>query len=246
MPCLYKRVITKEREFITRTKCFYYNPANSKKTRGVRMCSTGEGKQKRNAHNSYLKRKYELYNNFSVGDWWVTLTEREWLEPCAAHKNMTAVIDLLRRWCNRRNIPLIYYAKTEAGETIRAHHHILIQNTDPSIIGRLMQYWQKYGNVKDAKPIYNISDGRLITYFLDGGDHKGLNFEKYTHSQNLVQPVIEVRIYPNDSFRTTPRPPKAEDGYKYEIRNLYNGFPDRDGFIYQEYELVKIKNEQRE
>ena len=35
MIVLYQRIPTKHREFVYRTKCFYYNPSNSKKKRGV-------------------------------------------------------------------------------------------------------------------------------------------------------------------------------------------------------------------
>ncbi|MCD8391544.1 MAG: hypothetical protein LUD03_06880 [Firmicutes bacterium] len=244
MPILYKRVITKHCEFVTRTKCFYYNTDNAKKPRGVRMCRTGEGKEKRNRHSAYLKRKYEMYNNFDVGDLWITLTHRENIEPEAAHKCMTGVMAKLRRKLKAKNIPLVYYAKTEAGATVRAHHHILIQNTSPEIAGLLLELWQEYGNIGHIKPIYNLSNGRLITYILDGGDHKGLTFEKYSHSRNLVQPEVIKRIVPFDSFRETPRVPKAEYGYKYTIRKLYNGFPDGDRYIYQEYELVKVRDEE--
>lgn len=251
MPYLYKRVITKHKEFITRTKCFYYNPENSKKSRRIRLYKTSEKRKERNKRKAYLKRKYEMFNNFDVGDWSVTLTSREIFSGMQFHKNMIEVIGLLRKWCNRRKIKLVYYAKTEAAEemetTVRAHAHLIIKNTNPAIIGKLIEYWQKYGNVKDTKRIYNIENGKLINYILNGGNHKGLDFEKYSHSRNLIQPEVKTRIYPYDSFRMIPRPPKSEEyGYRYEIRNLYNGFPDRDGYTYQEYELVKVKEDKLE
>lgn len=243
MPVLYKRVITPHREFITRTRCMYYNPAAAKGKRGVRMCKTGESKKKINNHNSYLKKKYELYNNFNVGDLWVTLTHRNDIEAEAAHKVMTNVIGQVRKDLKKKEIPFLYYAKTEAGEKVKPHHHMLIKNTSPEIAGLILKYWSKYGQIKEIKSIYNIENGKLVTYFLDGGDHKELNFEKYAHSRNLVQPKIEKRIYPSKSFRENPKPPKAEDGYRYEICNLFNGFPGSDGFVYQEYELRKVREE---
>lgn len=246
MPVLYKRVKTKHRDFITRTKCFYYNNSSEKRRRGMRMCKTGESKKKRNKRNAYLKRKYEIYNNFDVGDLWITLTNRDAVDPNIAHKRMTGVMSITRKALKKKGTPLVYYGKTEAGENVRPHSHIIIKNTNPEIVGLILKQWQKYGNIKDIKSIYNLSNGKLVTYFLDGGDHKGLDFEKYSHSRNLEQPEIEKRIYPYDSFRTNPRPPKAEDGYKYVVKNLYNGFPDRDGYVYQEYELVKMKEVMQE
>ena len=243
VPVLYKRVITKHKDFVTRTKCFYYNPSESKKSRGIRLCKAGETKQERNKRNSYLKKKYEMFENFDVGDYFITLTHKEWLSPDEAHKCMTVVLGKMRKALKRKNVPFVYYGKTEASVTIRPHHHLLIRNTSPEIIGLLLGYWKAFGNVKDVKEIYNIEDGRLISYILDGGAHKGLTFEKYSHSRNLRQPKIEKRIYPYNSFRENPRPPKPKHGYRYEIvpGSLYNGFPDIDGFTYQEYELKKIK-----
>lgn len=245
MPVLYKRVRTKHREFVTRTKCFYYNCSTAKKSRGVRMRKTGEGKANRNKRNAYLKRKYELYTNFDIGDLWITLTNKDKSDPDTVHKRMTEMLAKVRKKLKKKNIPFVYYAKTEAGEKTRPHLHLLVKNTSPEILGLILSEW-KHGSIKDSQEIYNLQNGKLITYFLNGGNHKDLDFEKYTHSRNLEEPKIEKRLYPYDSFRKNPRPPKAEYGYKYIVRNLYNGFPDLDGFVYQEYELEKVKEEQLE
>jgi hypothetical protein len=85
-----------------------------------------------------------------------------------------------------------------------------------------------------------MESGNLIQYFLNGGNHKNLNFEKYSHSRNMKQPEIHTRILPYASFRENPKPPKSYyDNEEYIIQNLYNGYCDRDGFIQQEYEIVK-------
>lgn len=243
MAYLYKRVHTKHRDFVSRTKCFYYSLSRERKTRGVRMCATGEKKAERNRRDALMRHKYRMFNNFDVGDWFITLTTREQMTGDEFHKTMMYVFSLLRKWCVRRKIPLVTYQKTEASENgdikVRAHGHVLIRNTDAAIIGKLMDYWAKYGNIKDVKKIYEIADGKLINYILNGGNHKGLDFEKYSHSRNLKEPKVEKRIYPASSFREYPRPPKDADGAEWIVENLYNGFPDRDGYITQTYELVR-------
>lgn len=241
MPVLRKTVRTRNGIFITKTKCFFYNPENSKRRRSVRMCPMTEGKKKRNKRQSYLKKKYEILNNFDKGDMWVTLTYRADCTPKtpdAAHKNMARVFSCVQRKLKRMGIEFKCYAKTEAGENIRVHHHLLVKNNFP-VISVLYDYWKEYWNIRDFKEIYNFSDGRLVTYFLDC-EHKELIFEKYYHTRNMIAPEVETRIYPSRSFRENPRPPKPDaDGTEYEIRNLKNFFPDRDGYIYQEYEIVK-------
>lgn len=241
MPYLYKRVRTKHRDFVTRTKCVCYNFEHTKKRRGVRLCRTGESKGKRNKRAAYLKRKYMLYNNFDKGDMWITLTYNKANIPGSpeeAHKTLMNVLSKIRKKLSRKNIPFKYYIKTEAGERVRVHHHLFIHNNF-KVVSMLYEYWKEFGKVKDFQEIYDFESGRLVKYFLDGGDHKGLGFEKYSHSRNMVEPEVEKRIYPHSSFREVPRPPRPEDGCVFEIQNLKNFFPDIDGFIYQEYEIVK-------
>lgn len=243
MPYVYKRVHTPIKDFVTRTKCFYYTKPNEKKSRGVRMAPTPEGKQKRNARASYLGKKYLIYNNFSKGDWWITLTwnkDKLPADPKEAHKTLMRIMSNIRKKLSRRGIEFYYFAKTEAGERQRVHHHLLIKNTF-DVISVLYEYWEELGKVKDFSRIYNLQNGKLVKYILDGGEHKELNFEKYSHSRNLVKPEIETRIYPARSFKENPKPPKSDDPERYEwvIENLNNFYPDIDGYIYQEYELVR-------
>ena len=241
MPYICKTVRTKHVDFVVKNKCFYYNPEQAKGKRAVRRCPTGESKQQQNRRAAYLKRKYHIYENFDVGDMWVTLTYSKptELEPEEAHRNLMCVLSKIRKKLARKGIPLTYYIKTEAGERTRAHHHLFIKNNF-DVIGVLWSYWKEFGKIRDFREIYDFTSGKLVKYFLDGGMHKGLSFEKYAHSRNLREPVVEVRIYPFNSFRAIPRLPKAQDGMQYILQNLYNGFPDLDGFIYQEYELIKI------
>lgn len=239
----YRRVKTKHREFIYRTKCFYYNPSNSKKTRAVRMSKTGENKQKRNERRAYLKIKHDVYENFDIGDWWVTLTYRYAVSPEEADKILSDVLAKVQKKLKRLGIPFVWYRTTEESERIRAHHHLLIRNTSPEIISILFDYWKEYGTIKEAKPIYNMSNGKLVKYFLDS-DHKDITYKTFSHSRNLRKPEEVIRVLPMASVRENPKPPKCdEDGYKYEVdkTTVFNFDNGLDGFTYQEYEIYKVK-----
>ena len=241
---LYKRVKTKHRDFITKTKCFYYNLDTVRKKRGVRTIKTSLSKQERNERAAYLHRKYLIYNNFDINDMWVTLTWKQDKlpdEPEQAHRILMNVLSNIRKKLARAGKPFIYFIKTEAGERQRVHHHLFIRNNF-EVVSVLYDYWGEYGNVRDFRKIYSFNDGRLVTYFLDGGEHKGLNYEKYSHSRNMREPEIEKRVEHHASFRENPKPPKSDEGEEYIIQNLYNGFPDIDGYAYQEYEVVKVSN----
>ena len=235
-----KTVFTKNRIFVEKIKCYYFDPEAAKKERGPRRYQTGESKQERNRRRAYNQRKYLLYNNFETGDIWITLTYAAESIPEngeAAHKELMRVLSLIRK--KLYPTPFVWFAKTEAGERMRVHHHLLIKKTAAGMIDLLYSFWKKNGQIKDFREIYNLNNGKLITYFLDGGDHKQLNFEKYSHSRNMAKPKIKTQIMPMKSFRMIPLPPKANDGAEYMIQNLYNGYTDRDGYIYQSYELVR-------
>lgn len=232
-----KKVKTKHAVFVTRTKCFYYNPEASKKKRGVRMAKTGESRAARNKRNAYLKRKYAIYNNFDIGDWWITLTWKKESVPETAdeaHKALTGVLSKIRRKIQKLGIPFVWYIKTEGGGSMRPHHHLIVKNNF-DVLNIFFEEWQKFGRVFDFQQIYSLSDGKLVKYFLDGGDHKELEYEKYSHSRNLKEPEVEKRIYPYTSFREVPRAPEG-----YRVQNLYNGYADIDAHTYQEYELIRL------
>ncbi len=243
----YRRVKTKHREFIYKTKCFYYNPANSKKPRGVRMCATGEGKKKRNAHKSYITHKHRIYENFDIGDWWVTLTHKAFTDPKEAKKILSNVLAKVRKKLKRKGVPFVWYETTEASERTPAHHHLLIRNTSPEIIDMIFAYWDEYGIIKESKPIYNMSSGKLVKYFLDG-DHKCMTYKTFSHSRNnLREPEEFIRVMPVGAVRETPKPPKCDEyGYRYEVdkKSVVNFDAGIDGFTYQEYEIVKVKTEE--
>lgn len=240
---LYKRVKTPHRDFVTRTKCFYYNLNSKGKKRGIRSVKTSESKQARNRRMSYLHKKYLIYNNFDVGDMWITLTWRKEELPKdaeTAHKILMKTLAKINRKLKRKNIPFVFFIKTEAGEHQRVHHHLFIKNNF-DVIALIFEHWQEFGKIFDCTEIYSLDDGKLVKYFLDGGDHKGLNFEKYSHSRNMKEPEVETRVFHYSSFKEIPKPPKATDDTEYIIQNLYNGYADSDGYAFQEYEIAKIK-----
>ena len=244
---LKKTVYTKNRIFVEKVKCYYFDPAAAGKARRPKRFATGETKAERNRKRAYQNRKYLLYNNFETGDMWVTLTYSQENTPATpedAHRNILYILSLIQKKLKRDGIPFVWFLKTEAGEQMRVHHHLLIRNNF-DMIDMIYGYWKKFGKVRDFQEIYNLNNGKLITYFLDGGEHKRLDFEKFTHSRNLKKPKIKTVIMPVKSFRQMPRIPKGENGEEYEIQNLYNGYTDRDGYVYQSYELV-LKEERKE
>lgn len=241
MAYLRKTVRTQHRVYVQRVKCWCYNHESIRGKRKVRKFATSESKAQRNKRAALNKRKYEIDNNFTTGDYWVTLTwgkDSVPNKPLEAHKALMKILTKIARVQKKKGIPFVYYVKTEAGENQRVHHHMFIKN-NAEFISSLFELWKDNGKIKDFQEVYNMESGKLIQYFLNGGNHKELDFEKYSHSRNLKQPEVEIQIMPFESFRENPKPPKATEETEYIIQNLFNGYCDIDGFIYQEYEIVK-------
>lgn len=240
---LQKITRTKYCDFVVRSKCYYYNPGGEKKKRGVRMYKTGESKQQRNKRNAYMNNKHLLFNNFDLGDWFITLTYSLAVTAAEADAIIMSIMACVRKKLRRERIPFKWFVKTEAGKRVKPHHHIFVNAPADKkyyIRDLIEEQFEKYGRVKKSQKIYDMISGKLVEYFLDGGNHKELDFVKLHHSRNLIKPETETRVYPAKNFRETPRPPRENEQYRYEIHNLFNGFPDKDGYIYQSYEIHKV------
>lgn len=243
MAYLKKVIKTQHRVYVQRVKCWCYNRESVRGKRRIRRFASSESKLLRNRRAADNRRKYEIDNNFTVGDYWVTLTwnaDRVPDDPNEAHRELMSAIAKIARRQRKKGAPFVYYVKTEAGERQRVHHHLFIKN-NREVIGELFGLWKDNGRVKDFREIYEMESGKLIAYFLNSANHKCLCFEKYSHSRGLKQPEITVQILPFASFRESPKPPIGDDGTEYIVQNLYNGYCDLDGFVYQEYEIIKKK-----
>lgn len=93
----------------------------------------------------------------------------------------------------------------------------------------------------EFKEIYNMDNGELIKYFNKRipihNDSNGNVIDylpvKFSHSRNLVKPIVIKKIITNKSWRRIPKPRKG-----YDITDLFNG-SDFIGFEKQTYILRK-------
>ena len=88
----------------------------------------------------------------------------------------------------------------------------------------------------------DTSDLKYINYVSDVNKVKEIPDDGHEYFYKLFAPGDSANIY--RAIRNNPKPPKCEEcGYRYEIAKgtLFTGFLDFDGFTYQEYELIKVK-----
>lgn len=113
----------------------------------------------------------------------------------------------------------------------------------------LKSMWRDYLGIDNKisgggvfKEIFNLDNGDLIKYFnkripkykdSDGNPTDYLP-DKFSHSRNLLKPIVIKKIITNKSWRRIPKPRKG-----YEITDLSNG-TDLIGFEKQVYILRKI------
>ena len=177
--------------------------------------------------NNFKEKSFDSKGKVCHGDRWITLTYAR--KPASfeeAHKNLTIFLKKIKR--NYKACK--YIAKTEETDKGFLHHHLIISRDVPHDV--IAELWP-FSNHADDKEIYNLDDLKLSFYFIkNDGSHKCAR-SKFTHSRNLVKPVIRIRTVLASSWR---REPVAKRGYDiYDVQNYFDYF----GFEAQEYILKR-------
>ncbi len=174
-----------------------------------------------------------LCENFSKGDWWITLNYRRGERPediIRAESNLKKVLAKLRRQLKKQGIAFSYMAMTEQGKKGGLHHHIVIRNNFD--VGMIIKnkMWPHGKVIIDD--IYTESLCDLADYFVKGDSKE--SEKRYTRSRNLRPPKIKKTVVPAKGWAKAPKPKKG-----YDIAHQYNGFHDFSGYPYQEYTQVR-------
>lgn len=198
----------------------------------IRSRNTGETIERQKAINRRRADERRILlgmNNFSLGDWWITLTYSRDNRPSAfdeAHKNFTKFLAKLKR---KYGADLKYMGKTELPSSGAVHHHlILCGNVD---LKDVFSMW-KFGNIKNVKQIYSVLDMELMNYFVKH-DVESCVECKFTASRNLKKPDVKVEKIRSRSVLKKPRPKKG-----YVVTDIQE-YDDELGFAVQRYVMVK-------
>lgn len=239
--------------YIKRT-WIYGNRKEVKKYHTARYGVKGEKRRKKekpspekvkavNERNARKKLLRLMINNFSQGDWHLTLTYAPDKRPDVegSKKLLKAFFRKLRGEYRKQGAELKYIMVTEWKDK-GLHHHLTI-NDIPGLSKLLTKLWG-HGGIH-LTPLYADGDyDGLAEYFVKETSRTFRNednpySQRWTCSRNLVKPEEKVEVIKADSWREEPKTSRTEAiaGYVIDKGSLQAGV-DAWGYPYQEYIMI--------
>ena len=246
----YKKIIqagnTRE---ITKTTYKGYAPISSK--RNAKAMPSPAWIKKHNARIRAKKVRIIVNNNFTAGDYFLTLTyngDRPTQER--SERVLKTFFQWIRRRRKKQGAEFKYIMSTEGGEAPnrrRIHHHIIINNAGD--IDELIKYWTKNNGLTKYVPIYSTDLAELSEYITKtAGEylpHEGEQYSRIRHSRNLIMPLEEVEEISmkeliEEASPTGSKEPKPSPGYyipKDSIIRTVNPITGAYAIYYRELKL---------
>ncbi len=228
----------------------YFRKRERKGQRGKKVRPTPAEMEKINQRNAERRLRLKINANFGEDDLFVTLTYRkeERPEPEEAKKQIKKFLDSLRKEYKTWGADLKYINVTEYRNKA-IHHHLLINHVpDKDAAKAVRQLWPfgrpdfKYlddtGQYKDlAAYLIKETSGTFKENKEKGSGHK----QRYSCSRNLILPKEKTEIIRKAAkWTASPRAPK---GYYIDQDTIYNGVDAFTGLEYQQYIMVKLKDQ---
>lgn len=215
------------------------------KARKGKEKATPEEIERVNQWNAERRLRLKINANFREDDLFITLTYRrdERPSPEQAKKNITKLINSLRKEFRKAGAELKYVNATEY-KNKAIHHHLLLNHIDGQDVSKMVRKLWRFG-----RPHFKYLDDtgqyrKLANYLIketsgtfrenDGG-HK----QRYSCSRNLIIPQPETEIVKRAAkWSPNPRPIR---GYYIDKETVYNGIDPYTGRIYQRYTMVSLE-----
>ncbi len=237
MPYIQK--IVKAGKTIEVFKYYTYRCKGKGVARGCRCGKTKENVAKLNQRNAENHLRWIINSNFGEGDYYITLTYRKEnrKSPLSAKEILKAFLRKLRKKYKDYGVELKYIAVTEY-ENKAIHHHLILNNAfNGKEIANLWQYGRP--NIKHLDNTGEYS--QLAAYLIKEtsktfGTSKAVAGQRYSRSRNLIEPEIEERIIPHESWRDNPKPKK---GY-YIQGEPEIGVHETSGYGFMHYTMVRL------
>lgn len=172
--------------------CLKLPSGNHKGKRSGRMNVTSEAVRKNNDRIVERNIRRLINANFCSGDSHITLTYGNHLPTQQeAKRDLGNFIKRLRRRMAKDGAELKYIAVTEY-ENHRIHHHIVVNTGDTAMVNSVWGKGWIHSSVLDDSGEY----GQLASYLIKETqktfrDEYCIRSKRYTHSLNLVKPVVK-------------------------------------------------------
>ncbi len=209
------------------------------KTRQKRKLPTPEEMKRNNERLAESKLRLLIDNNFSPGDYYLTLTYREQPTWEQAKKDIRNFIRRLSDRYKSKEKPLKYIYVVEGAS--RIHFHLLINKAFEIYPDDMEKLWP-YGYFEQKIYQGKAEDAiRMASYFVKEiqSDEKAAVFKRrWTSSKNLIKPKEKVETLPSTEWA---KDIKVPNGYYLDKDSLYEGV-NMTGYPFRVYRLIKLRD----
>lgn len=186
--------------------------------------------------------------NFSIGDYWITLTYRKGSRPPwqQMKKDVSKFIRKLREKYRKNGWELKYIYRLEIGKNGGPHVHILInrKSNDETDTGLLVDELWEPGHAQ-MKRVYDVNSGDLAEYITKPlKENEPEDLKRYHPSRNLIRKDPEedkIRRRSLVDKRGIPREPKAPKGWAVIPESVRTGKNPVTGYAYRHYILIRTE-----
>lgn len=235
------------------TKTVYKSNAPISGKRSEKTTPSPAWIKKHNARIRAKKVRIIANNNFTAGDYFLTLTysgDRPTQER--SERALKTFFQWIRRRRKRQGAEFKYIMSTEGSEEPnrrRIHHHIIINNAGD--IDDIIKYWTANNGITKYEPIYSADLAELSEYITKtAGEylpHEDGTCNRIRHSRNLIIPLEEVKEISmkeliEEASLTGSKEPKPSPGYyipKDSIIRTVNPITGAYAIHYRELKLQR-------
>lgn len=209
------------------------------KTRQKRKLPTPYEVKKNNERLAESRLRLLIDNNFSPGDYYLTLTYREQPTWEEAKKDIRNFIRRLgdRYKAKEKSLKYIYVVEG----TSRIHFHLLINKAFEIYPDDMEKLWT-YGYFEQKIYQGKAEDAiRMASYFVKEiySEEKAAVFKRrWTSSKNLIKPKEKVETLPSTEWA---KDIKVPNGYYLDKDSLYEGI-NIAGYPFRVYRLIKLRD----
>lgn len=172
--------------------------------------------------------RWLFHNNFSSGDYVVTLTFAKIVDKAKAQKEFANYIKRLRRLYKRWGFEFKYLYVYEGKKSgTRPHFHIMVENVAQGIRDEIEKLW-KLGYV-DSKSLRPDTEGKICeamcAYLTKEQKHASKYERSWNGSTNLIRPenVVDDNVISRKKMRKVQDAHRNDEVKKY-VERLYIGW----------------------
>lgn len=196
--------------------------------------ATPEQVKRQNQLNKAKNCRRRIKNNFSEGDFYLTLTFKKELRPPdlkSAKEIWTKMQRKLRDEYKKHEIPFKWIISIERGSKGAIHFHLILNRIENG--DKLLHKIWKYGGIY-FRLLYEEGGFKDLADYMTKLPEEGEE-SHYSHSRNLPIPEPKMKV-----IRNSQKEPKPYKGYYIDKNTIVEGINPVTGYPYRHYEMIRI------